>query len=271
MHTLTVDGAKMPALGFGTFKLTGVTCRLAVRAALDVGYRHIDTARMYDNEGDVGAAIRESGVAREEIFLTTKVWFEDLSPEGIEEQLTRSLRDLDTDYVDLALVHWPNDEFPLDATLNALNEHKEEGRTRAIGVSNFTTKLVDEALEHAPIACNQVEYHPLLDQSALLEQARANGFALTAYSPLAQGKVLDEKPVCEIAQRHEREPAQVVVRWLIQQDGVAAIPRSSEPDHIRANFEVRDFELTPDEMDALSRLARGERQIDPSWAPQWDS
>jgi diketogulonate reductase-like aldo/keto reductase len=266
-----LQGVTVPSLGFGTYQLAGVIGRQAVREALETGYRHIDTARMYDNEEDVGAGLRESSIPREDIFLTTKIWFDDLSPEGVERQLTTSLDKLGCDHVDLVLVHWPNREFSLAKTLEALFEQRERGRTRLVGVSNFTPSLVQEAMQHAPICCNQVEYHPLLDQSELLELAREHGMVLTAYSPLAQGKALENETVKEIAERVGREPAQVVLRWLLQQDAVVAIPRSSKPDHIKSNFEVFDFELTVEDMTTLSDLAQGARQTDPKWAPAWGS
>lgn len=268
MEYRELDGESIPALGFGTYELTGVTCRIAVSRALEAGYRHVDTARMYGNERDVGAAIRESGIPRKDIFLTTKIWYEDLSAEGVEREIDAGLRDLGVDHVDLALVHWPNPDFSLRETLGALERQRERGKVRLLGVSNFTPSLVSEAREAAQICCNQVEFHPLLDQTPLLRQCRELGMVLTAYSPLAQGKVLEEDVVQRIAHRLDREPAQVVLRWHMQQ-GVAAIPRSAEPDHIRSNLEIFDFTLEPEDERAISELARGERLIDPDWAPEW--
>jgi 2,5-diketo-D-gluconate reductase B len=271
VHYRSIQGASLPALGLGTFELRGVTCRFAVRHAIEAGYRHIDTAAIYENEGDVGGAIAESAVPREELFLTTKLWREDLSARGVRRQLEQSLRRLRTEYVDLLLVHWPNEEYPLQRTLAAMVEQQQQGRVRLLGVSNFPPSLVLRALEHVPICCNQVEYHPLLDQSRLLEQAREREMVLTAYSPLAQGRVLAESTIVEIARRREREPAQIVLRWLVQQEPVVAIPRSAEPEHIESNLRIFDFELDAAEMQTISRLARGERQIDPAWAPVWES
>lgn len=251
----------MPCLGLGTHGLTGVTCRYVVRRALEAGYRHIDTARMYGNEADVGAGIRESGVAREDIFLTTKLCLDDLSPDGVERQVGESLRQLEIHHVDLVLVHWPSEEIPLERTLEAIERERERGRAKLVGVSNFTPSLVERALEYAPVCCNQVEYHPLLDQSRLLEQAREHGMALTACSPLARGEALRADAVRSIARERDREPAQVVLRWHQQQKGVAAIPRSSDPEHTLANLDVFDFELGDDEMSAISALARGDREV----------
>jgi 2,5-diketo-D-gluconate reductase B len=270
MKHLVIGDDRMPALGFGTFELQGIDCRYAVREALEVGYRHLDTARMYGNEGDVGGAIREAGVDRSDIFLTTKIWYDDLTPQAVRSELDRSLLELDTDYVDLLLIHWPNPDLPLQPTLEVMSRLRDEGRVRNIGVSNFTPTLVRQALEYAAVKCNQVEYHPLLDQRRLLDVVRSNDMVLVAYSPLGQGAVLREASVREIARRLGRDPAQVVLRWHVQQDAVAAIPRSSNPDHIRSNFEVFDFELDDDDMRTVSGLARGERIIDPSWAPAWE-
>lgn len=269
MKHLKLNGRLMPALGLGTWQLQGVTCRHAIREALDVGYRHFDTARMYENEGDVGGALRESEVNREDVFLTTKIWHDDLSPEALRRECDASLTLLDTDYLDLLLVHWPNPEIPIEKTLDGMHDLVDEGRVRHLGVSNFTPDLLEKAARHARISCNQVEYHPLLDQSALLEATRRNGIVLTAYSPLAQGKALREEAVREIAERLGRTAAQVVLRWLLQHENVAAIPRSSDPDHIESNFRVFDFELTEEDVDRISGLARGARQIDPEWAPAW--
>lgn len=272
MRFMVLNGHRVPALGFGTFELRGEVCRNAVRVALRAGYRHLDTARAYGNESEVGAAIRESGVPRDEIFLTTKVWFRDLSASGVERQVSESLRDLGTEYADLVLVHWPNDDYPLGETITALERERERGRTRLVGVSNFTPSLVEQARKHAAVCCNQVEYHPLLDQSRLLDQARRHGMMLTAYSPLAQGKALAAAAVIEIARRLDRDPAQILLRWLLQQDRVAAIPRSSRPAHIRTNLRIFDFELDASAVEVLSGLGtRDGRIIDPEWAPAWGS
>jgi 2,5-diketo-D-gluconate reductase B len=261
----------MPKLGFGTFELEGRTCRRAVRCALETGYRHIDTAAIYKNEEEVGKAVRESGVAREELFLTTKVWWEDLSPAAVRRSLERSLRLLKTGYVDLFLIHWPNPEYPLEGTLEAMLDVHGEGKARFLGVSNFPLRLMERARQTAPIFCNQVEYHPRLGQQKLLDALRSRMMALVAYTPLGRGRDLENERVRSIASRHDRHPAQVILRWLLQQQEVAAIPRSSKPEHIRSNFDVLDFELGTDEMDAVFAMDEGERLIDPGWAPDWEA
>lgn len=272
MKTIEANGARIPALGLGTWTLKGGECCRVVRDALDLGYRHVDTARMYGNEAEVGRAIAESGIPRGEIFLTTKLWPDQLAPEAVHRETERSLEELRTDYVDLLLIHWPNPEIPVGETLAAMAGEQDRGRARHLGVSNFPTKLLDEAAaSHGDrLVANQVEYHPLLAQDAVLAACRERGLAVTAYCPLARGKVFDEAPVREAADRHGKSPAQVVLRWLLSQDGVAAIPRSTSRDHLAANLDVFDFELEAAEIDRISSLARGGRLVDMPGAPDWD-
>jgi 2,5-diketo-D-gluconate reductase B len=271
MIHLDVQGVAVPALGFGTWQLNGEDGRHAIEAALDVGYRHLDTARSYGNEAEVGRALRNSGVPREDVFLTTKVWLDDLRYRAVLRALDESLRALRMDYVDLLLVHWPNEAVELEETLDAFQEARARGKTRLLGVSNFTPALLEQALERVPDLANvQVEYHPFLGQDTLLEVVRKHGLFLTAYSPIARGAVVHEQAIQEIAAVHGRSAIQVTLRWLLQQDRVAAVPRSSDPAHIRANFEVFDFALAEEEMDAISALARGMRMVDPAWAPAWE-
>jgi len=268
------NGASIPKLGFGTWQLTGEDCVSAVRHALKIGYRHIDTAQIYANEAEVGRAIAESGVAREDIFLTTKVWMSRMAPGELEQSARESLEKLGVDQVDLLLLHWPNTKHPVAGMIGALNAAKAEGLTRHIGVSNYTAALLEEAVaaSHAPLVTNQVEYHVLLDQTPVLTAARRHGLSVTAYSPIAQGKVSDVAVIREIARDHGKSPTQIALRWLMQQDGVIAIPRSSKPAHIEANFDIFGFELSSGQMDRLSALGSDEgRLIDPGWAPRWDS
>jgi 2,5-diketo-D-gluconate reductase B len=267
------NGADIPAIGFGTWQLTGVECERAVDAALKAGYRHIDTAQAYDNESEVGKAVKGSHVPRDEIFITTKVWFDRARDGDLQRSVEESLERLGLDHVDLILLHWPNMEVPLDETMQALGDVAERGLARHIGVSNFTVDLLRAAARHAgrPIVANQVEYHPYLDQRPVLAECRRNGVAMTAYSPIARGRVFDDPVISEIADRHGKTPGQVAIRWLIQQDGVIAIPRSSNPDHIAANNDVHDFKLDMEEMNRISELAEpGGRMVDPEWAPEWD-
>jgi 2,5-diketo-D-gluconate reductase B len=226
---------------------------------------------MYGNEEQVGRGIAGSGVNREEIFLTTKVWWENLSHRDCLESSEASLARLDTEYVDLLLIHWPNPELPLDEPLSAMRRLQEDGRVRHLGVSNFTPQLLRRAADTAPIECNQVEYHPFLGQSDVLELVRDRDMMLTAYSPLAQGEVTDDPVLREIGERHDRSPAQVALRWLLQQDRVAAVPKAASAAHRRDNLRVFDFELSGDEMERIFGLERGQRLVDPEFAPEWEA
>lgn len=274
MHKVNVNGASIPALGLGTYELQGSAAIDTVETALDIGYRHIDTAQAYDNEEAVGKGIAASGLPREEIFLTTKIWPDRFRPTELQRSLDESLARLDTPYVDLLLLHWPNPEVPLEDTMAALNDMRRIGRARHIGISNFTTDLVEEAvrLSEAPLAVNQVEYHPFLAQDKLLGTLRGHGLGLIAYSPLAQGKVFRDDTLAGIAKAHGKSPGQVALRWLVRQEGVCAIPRSSNPDHLRANFEIFDFDLSDDEAGAIDQLSQQrQRLVDPAEvAPDWD-
>lgn len=261
---------RVPALGLGTWQMEGLTCRRAVEEALRLGYRHIDTAQLYGNEEEVGRALRGSGVPRGEIFLTTKVWMENLEFGDVLRTTDESLRRLAIDSVDLLLVHWPHPTIPLEETLSALQQLQEEGRALQIGVSNFPPSLLRQALEIVPTFCIQVEYHPYLSQQVLLEIARRHDLMLTAYSPLARGEVAKDPVLREIARRHGKTPAQVTLRWLMQQDHVAAIPKASSREHLRANLEIFDFVLSEEEMSRIFALDRGRRFIDPGTAPDWE-
>ncbi|HEV7808857.1 MAG TPA: aldo/keto reductase [Solirubrobacteraceae bacterium] len=269
--TLTVHGVEIPKLGLGTWQLTGAACEAAVADALALGYRHVDTARMYGNEAEVGRAIAASGVARGDVFLTTKLLPSALSAAGVRRQLDCSLSDLRLDHVDLLLIHWPaTDGTPLAETLGAMRELQEQGTVRQLGVSNFPSAMVREALELAPIVCDQVEYHPYLGQPELLALARERDLVITAYSPLAQGAVLRDPVIRRIAEVHGRTPAQIVLRWLLDQPQVAAVPKAAGHEHRVANLDVFSFELSDDERGAIASLQRGRRTIDPSFAPDWD-
>lgn len=267
----TFQGREVPALGFGTYKMTGSACREAVTHALEIGYRRVDTAQAYNNERAVGRGLREASADREEVFLTTKVRHTNLHPEDVRQSTEESLRQLQTDYVDLLLIHWPNEAVPLEATLDAMQELKDEGKTRHIGVSNFTPPLIKEALGYAPILANQVEYHPFLNQDAVLDLARAHDFMLTAYQPIARGTVADNATLQAIAEERAKSPVQVTLRWLLQQDQVTAIPKAARAEHRTANLDVFDFELSEEEMKRIHELSRGERRVNPSFAPAWTS
>ncbi len=268
--TLDVHGLEIPKLGLGTWQLSGEDCVEAVRDAIELGYRHIDTARAYGNEAQVGQGIHDSGRNRDEIFLTTKLWYTELSAIGVHDQVEHSLRELRTDYIDLLLIHWPNRRVPLAETLAAMLEARDAGRVRHLGVANFPSAMLREALEHAPLVCNQIELHPYLGQPEVLQVVREHGLMATAYSPLAQGAVLRDRVLEEIAEAHDRTPAQVALRWLLDQPQVAAVPKASSREHRAANLDVFDFELTDDERGRIAALERGHRTINPPWAPDWD-
>lgn len=266
------QAAKIPKLGFGTYRLLHQTAVSAVEEALKTGFRHIDTAQIYQNETEVGEGIRLSGVPREEIFLVTKVWRDSLQPEKVIQTTKESLHRLRMDYVDLLLIHWPNSEVPLKETLSAMESLVREGKTRFIGVSNFPSIILREAKSVCPlIITNQVEYHTLLSQDKVLETLGELGMLLTAYSPLARGEALQLQQVKHIAEKHKKHPAQIVLRWLVDQENVATIVKSQTSRRIQTNFDIFNFELTPEDRKTLHALGRNQRRlIHPPFAPQWD-
>jgi diketogulonate reductase-like aldo/keto reductase len=272
MMFVEAHGARIPALGLGTFRLEGDVARTMVGHALQIGYRHIDTAQMYGNEAEVGLAIEGSPVARDEIWLTTKIWPDDFRAANLERAAEASVERLRT-VPDLLLLHWPNPRVPLQETIGALNKVKRRGHARHVGISNCPAALVRDsvALSEEPLLVNQVEYHPYLSQRTVLAEVRRHGMALTAYSPIAQGRVFSDATLAGIGRRHGKNPGQVALRWLLQQDRVSAIPRSSREANARANFAVFDFELSEGEMSAIAALAKpGGRLVDPGVAPDWD-
>jgi len=272
MKNINIKGATIPALGFGTFQLDNEAANDMVKAALNEGYRHIDTAQMYKNEESVGKAIQESGVDRSEVFLTTKVLPANLGKKDFLPSVEESLKKLKTDYVDLLLIHWPNPDVPVEEYIGELMKAQEKGYTRHIGVSNHTTALLDKVLATgADIITNQVEYHPLINQDKLYHYLHEHNLTLTAYSPVAQGKVMGNETLKSIGDKYNKNEIQVTLRWLMQQDDVLAIPRSSKKEHMKSNFNIFDFELTTDEMQQIDALKQeNKRLINPSWAPNWD-
>ena len=270
MDTVIIEDTHIPALGFGTWMIQGPDCIDAVADALALGYRHIDTAQIYENEAQVGQAIADSATPRQDIFLTTKIWRDNTPGDRVLPSLHESLTKLQTDYVDLLLVHWPMDDVPVEDTLAPMMEAKEQGKVRHLGVSNYPPSWVKKATSITDIACNQVEYHPFLGQESLLSLAQSEEMMLTAYSPLARGRVLDDQTLTDIANNHGKSPAQVALRWLIDQPQVAAIPKAQSPEHRRSNLQIFDFQLSDDERAAIDALPKDQRVLDPDFAPTWE-
>jgi diketogulonate reductase-like aldo/keto reductase len=257
--TVEAGGAQIPALGLGTWQNTGPQCAETVETALELGYRHVDTAQMYDNEEQVGRGIAAADVDREDVFLTTKVWRSNLRADDVRASVQASLDRLGVEYVDLLLIHWPHPRVPVEETLGAMAELRDEGLVEHLGVANFTRSGLRAALDatDVPLVTDQVQYHPLVDQTDLREFCVANDLALTAYSPLARGKVLGDETLAEIGARHDRSAAQVALRWLVQQAGVVAIPKATGRAHLEENIAVFDFSLTDAEMDRIDALEPG--------------
>jgi len=273
MDNIHTQGISLPRLGLGTFRMQGDDCRTAVESALDLGYRHIDTAAMYGNEEAVGAAIAASAIARKDIHVTTKVWHDQLAPAAIMESFEASTEKLKLDYVDLFLVHWPGQGMNLPAIFETLIKLREQRRIRALGVSNFTVDLLRTCIEEigAPIACNQIEYHVLLDQSPVRSYLADKGIPIVAYCPLAQGRLAAHPELSAIAARHGATPAQVALRWLLDQDGVAAIPKAQRPQSQKANLDALQLRLDDEDRHIIAKLPKDQRLVNPAFAPAWDS
>ena len=270
--TFHANGAKIPQIGLGTWQLHGDVLEAAVLAAAESGYRHFDTAPRYENEADLGAALRHSGLARDDYFLTTKVWWTELAPEKLLASAEASLDRLRLDPVDLLLIHWPSPDVPLDETVDALCEAARRGMTRHIGVANFPSRLMRQAIALAdrPLAANQCEYHPRFDQSALIAACTEAGMAFVSYAPIGSGNLLDAPELADLAAAHGKTPAQIVLRWHLQQ-GLVAIPRSSNPGRVRENIAITDFELSEDDMARLHAMVRPDgRQFHPEWVKSWE-
>ncbi len=272
----TAGQANIPVLGLGTWQSTGQDCIDVVSKALQMGYEHIDTAQAYGNEVEVGKGIKQSGVARDKFFLTTKIFPDDMKfePEKLVAAVKRSLADLDTDYVDLLLLHWPDDRVPLSETIPALCELQKQGLTRHIGVSNFNIANILEAKKYAdvPIVVNQVEFHPFIKQDTLQTFLNNHHILLEAYSPLARGDVFDNDIIKEIADKHNVTPAQISLAWILSDKDRIAIPKTSNPDHLQGNLDAINVELSADEIEQISKLATSDgRKIEhPDYTPEWD-
>jgi diketogulonate reductase-like aldo/keto reductase len=274
MDVIAVKNVIVPALGFGTWALSGDAAYQAIRMVLDLGYRHVDTAQIYGNEAEIGRAIRDSGLPRNEVFLTTKIAPSNLRKADVRRSHEESLRRLGLDHVDLLLIHWPNASIPLGETLEALTRLHEEGKTRSIGVSNFTVALLREAIERhgADIICNQIEYHPFLPQRRLIKAMQRYGLVLTAYAPVARGRVFRDKTLTAIGAKYGKSGGQVALRWLLDQDKVVAIPKAGRREHAAANIEIFDFQLAPEDRATIDKLA-GESDRIVEWGgytPRWD-
>jgi 2,5-diketo-D-gluconate reductase B len=270
--TIEANGARIPVIGLGTWDLRGRTCARMVEEALRLGYRHVDTAEMYDNEREVGEGLRASGIARGEVFITTKVWQDHLAPREFERATKDSLAKLRLSEVDLLLIHWPNPRIPLADTIGALTRMKREGLTRHVGISNFTVDLVAQAVKLAtePLVTNQIEWHPYIDQSKVVDACRRYGLSVTAYSPIARGRAADDDTLQEIGLRHRKSAGQICLRFLVQ-EGAIVIPRTSKRERLAENVAIFDFTLAPAEMEEIRSLAnpRG-RIVNWSGSPNWD-
>lgn len=274
MQTVNANGANIPALGFGTFRMPEEDVHRILPQALKLGFRHVDTAQVYKNEAAVGDAIAKSGVSRGDIFLTTKVWVDQYKHDDFIRSVDESLTKLKTDYVDLLLLHWPKSDVPLAERIGALNELRKAGKVRNIGISNFNVALMDESvrLSDAPIANNQIEYHPYLDQTKVIEAARRHGISITAYYLMADGKVPKDEVLRDIGAKHGKTAAQVALRWAVQQPDVIALSKTATESRLPENFDIFDFDLSDEEMKAIFALAKTDgRIVNPGHlAPEWD-
>lgn len=274
MHFVEANGARIPSLGFGTYGMRGSSLSSIVARALQAGFRHVDTAQVYDNEVDVGEGVVRSGLSRSDIFVTTKVWVANCAPRVMASSVDESLRKLKTDYIDLLLLHWPNSVVPVEEQVSTLNAIVRAGKARYIGVSNYNRDLMSRAVQCSdiPLVTNQFEYHPYLDQRPLVAATRDAGLSVTAYCAMAVGRVFEDPAIREIAASRKRSVSQIVLRWLVQQDGVIALSRTTNASRLAENAAIFDFELSDAEMDTIFALGRpGSRIVSPpGLAPVWD-
>jgi diketogulonate reductase-like aldo/keto reductase len=255
------SGVHIPRVGFGTWHLTGETAQTAISTALSVGYRHIDTADRYGNHEDVAAALNNSEQMREDVFITTKLWFDTLSYDDVHAATERFLNELQTTYIDQLLIHWPNRDIPMQETLTAMQELTDTGKVRSLGVSNCTVNHIRDALETGvTIDVNQVEMHPTLNQTELKQFCDEHGIIITAYSPNGQGHDLQQPVIQELAQQYGRPPAQIVLSWLLAK-GIVIIPRSSNPEHIEENFRAQEFLLTDEEVARIDAIEEQDNRL----------
>lgn len=259
----------IPAIGLGTWQNTDAeTCQDSVAAALDMGYRHVDTAQAYGNEVHVGEGLEKADVDRDDVFLATKVWTTELAHDDVLRSTRKSLERLETDYVDALYVHWPAGEYSAEDTLSAFEELRENGEVRHIGVSNFTPRHLDEAVDVVDVSVHQFEMHPLLQQEELVEASKSRGLEVVAYSPLARGEIFEVPEIRDVAEKHGVSEARVAVAWLLEK-GVHPIPKASSRDHVRDNFGALDLELDGEDVRRIDSIEGEERLIDPEFAPKW--
>jgi 2,5-diketo-D-gluconate reductase B len=270
MDTIITRGVSIPRLGFGTFRMPGGGCQPVVESALALGYRHLDTAAMYENEDAVGAAIAASNVARGELFVTTKVWHDQLgTADSIRRAFDTSVKKLKLDYVDLYMVHWPSKDMNMAIVMETLTALRDEGGARAIGLCNFNLPMLRQAIDeiHAPVASLQVEYHPFLDQSPMLAYLRERNIPLIAYAPLAQGRAADDETLKRIGGKHGFSAAQVAIAWLLEQDGVIAIPKAQRPESQQSNLDALNIRLDYEDRAAIAALPKDQRYVTPPSRP----
>ncbi len=269
LRALEIQGSTVPKLGFGTWEILGSDCEEAVADALEIGYRHIDTAQAYENEAEVGKALAASDVPRQELWLTTKLWRSEFAPDRVRASTEGSLERLQVNCIDLLLLHWPNDEVPLEGTLDALAQIRDEGLIKHFGVSNFPAYMLREALKRAPIFADQVEFHPFLGQRKLVDLAVEQDFMVTAYSPLARGRVPEDETLRAIGEGYGKTAGQVALRWLLEQQSVTTAPKASSHARRAENFDVFDFALTDADRVRIDAMRKDRCTVDPPWAPDW--
>ncbi|MAG52366.1 MAG: oxidoreductase [Nanoarchaeota archaeon] len=257
------SGHEMPVFGLGTWQLTGDKCKEAVKKAIELGYNHIDTAWIYGNQEEIGEALKEANVDRSKLFITSKVWKDNLDYKGVLSQCKETLDQLQLDYLDLYLIHWPNPSMDLEETFRAFNELVEEGKVKSVGVSNFNSALTKEAqeLSEVPVSVNQVEFHPYLNQKNLLKFCKKNNVVVTSYSPLARGKILQDNVLKNIADENNKTISQVALRWMLQKDMIV-IPKASSEDHIKENMDVFDWKLSDENMEKIDDISEKHRVVD---------
>ena len=271
MESVISKSLAIPRLGFGTFRMPGDDCQAVVESALEMGYRHIDTAAMYDNEAAVGRAIVTSGIPRKELFVTTKVWHDQLEPSSVLQAFETSASKLGLEYVDLYMVHWPSVSMDMEALMKTMTALRENGRIKEFGVCNFNMPMLRKAIDdlNAPIAAVQVEYHPFLDQTVLLNFLRERNIPLVAYAPLAQGRVSSDPSLMQIGVKHGMTAAQIALAWLLDQDGVIVIPKALGADRQAENLQALEVKLDDDDRRAIALLPKDQRFVQPPFAPDW--